>query len=526
MIKKLLAVRLRALFGNLLTKGKNGKPVRVSVGKVVLMTLLFLYLAIAFVGMFTAFSVSLGMTFLPLGQDDMYFGMLMLIAFSMILVLSIFETKAELFDCKDNELLMAMPIKPSHIIISRIFTVLVYNYAECAAVMLPAVVVYAFMGGGYTGVVGGLVVLATLPILATAISSAFGYVLSAISKRIKNKTLISTVLSVLFLVVYFYVYSNLLGNTSEGGSDTLTIPEIPAISFIGRAASLDPLYTVGFAAVSLFIGFLAYRIISARYISIVAGPAAVSFTEYRAKRLEKRSVRSALIRKELNRFFSSSLYIINSSIGGLFAIFTAVMLCVKGGELELVLTQIGLPKDCLYLCVIATLAMCASLNTTSASSVSLEGKGLWIIKSMPIDGRDVLGAKLITHIIVTFVPMLIASVIAVISAGGFGLELPFIIAIPLLTSLLFGLLGLVLNVALPKLEYTNDTQVIKQSMAVMFTMLAAMLWDAIMIGISVLSIIFNLVSVGYVVIMLLHLVMIAVLWILLKGPCTRKFNNL
>ena len=66
MIKKLLAVRLRALFGNLLTKGKNGKPVRVSVGKVVLMTLLFLYLAIAFVGMFTAFAVSLGMTFLPL----------------------------------------------------------------------------------------------------------------------------------------------------------------------------------------------------------------------------------------------------------------------------------------------------------------------------------------------------------------------------------------------------------------------------------------------------------------------------
>ena len=109
MTKRLIKNRLIGLlagFGG--KKGKNGKSV--SAGKVVLFTLLYLYVACAFLFLSVSMSLSFGAVLIPGGASWLYYSIFILATFTLLFVFSIFETKGELFDCKDNDLLLSMPI--------------------------------------------------------------------------------------------------------------------------------------------------------------------------------------------------------------------------------------------------------------------------------------------------------------------------------------------------------------------------------------------------------------------------------
>ena len=54
-----------------------------------------------------------------------------------------------------------------------------------------------------------LIVIITLPLLALALSCAFGWLMAMLMKRIRNKTIITMVLSLGFLGLYFYLINKL-----------------------------------------------------------------------------------------------------------------------------------------------------------------------------------------------------------------------------------------------------------------------------------------------------------------------------
>ena len=158
MIKILIKNRLRALFGSMVGKGKGGEVKKASVGKIVGFAILYAYLALVFIGLAVGAAVIFASAFLGEGGDWIYFAIFSLASLTVVFVLSIFETKSELFECKDNDLLLSMPIKPRDIVVSRIVVVLIYNYFTAAIVMLPAVVVYAIFTLNPLGIIGGLLV--------------------------------------------------------------------------------------------------------------------------------------------------------------------------------------------------------------------------------------------------------------------------------------------------------------------------------------------------------------------------------
>ena len=527
MIRTLLALRLRATFASFKGRSKDGKPAKLSAGKIVLVSILMLYLGVTFIGLFTLMAVSMGMFYIPAGDYAMYFGLFMLIGFSMVFIFSIFETKAELFDCKDNELLLSMPISPGNIMLSRIATVLVYNYIEMALVMLPAIVVYGFMGGSPVGIIGGALAFLLLPLLATSLASALGYAVAAIVKRIKHKTLITTVTSVFFLVVYFIFYFGIMENAGMEEEEMVTsYPHIPFIAFIGKAATLSPLHTAVLAILCIGAAAIAYKLISGKYISIITSHGTTARREYKRSRLERRGAIYALTVKELRRFFSSSVYMLNSSMGVIFSIILAVATVVKIGEITPMLSELGLSRDAIYPVLVSALCICASLNMPSAAAVSMEGKSFWIPKSMPITSRQILLSKLLSHIIVTVTPTVLASIILIVGTGAYGIDLPFMIVIPTLTSLLFGILGLVLNTAFPKLEYDNEAQPVKQSLPIFLIMIISMVWDVIMIGIAIASVLLGMSVIGYIVSILLHIAMCAAFMAILLGPSAKKLEKI
>ena len=172
MTKKLIALRFLSILNSIAMGRKKGKSSSYSKARLLGYLLIYAYLIATFVSLSSMIAYSLGSVFIPLGFETLYFGLFMTASVTLVFVLSIFETKSELFESKDNELLLSMPIKPNSIVLSRIVTVLVYNYIETLIVMVPAIVVYGIVGGSVVGVLGASVTTLILPLLATALAWA------------------------------------------------------------------------------------------------------------------------------------------------------------------------------------------------------------------------------------------------------------------------------------------------------------------------------------------------------------------
>lgn len=534
MIKTLICIRLRSAFSSFAGMTKDGKLKKTSKGKIVLFSLLYLYLAVFLIAAFFGMAMGLSTVLLPLGLDWLYFAIFTLVALAFLFVLGIFETKSQLFECKDNELLLSMPIKPRHIILSRIFTLLIYNYLECAAVMLPAVVCYLVNGGSALGAIGTLFVILLLPLFALSLSSAVGYAVALLAKKFKRNTFMTVAVSIAFLALYFYVYNEFLSFTASGEMSEEQIAALAnkfaIFEALGSIALLNPIYTPLFCVLCLGSAALAYYLISRSYISIVTANHSGKRNIYKNKTLVKRSALSAVVRKELKKFFSSAAYMLNSAMGIIFTVFLSVLVLINKNDINSVIdyisSEVGVGvRAMIFPLAICLIALVGSMNLISAASVSLEGKNLWILKSLPVSANQILIAKSLMHVIVTTPATLIASVCAIIA-----LEVPieyisFFVVIPLLSNVIGALLGTLINVAFPKFDFQNEAVPIKQSLSVFLTMTGMMLFE-IVIGIGAfLLTLFGLPMLTTVLILLLKLVICVVLMLIMIGPASRRFEK-
>ena len=493
MIKSLLKIRLRsAISGMFKSKKADGK---ISVGRVILFSFLFLYLAAVFVGL--AFMMAFALGSILIGQSsEIYFGIFLLAAFSVIFVLSIFETKSELFECKDNELLLAMPIKPRDIVISRIAAVLVYNYIEEAVVMLPAITVYAILSGDAVGVIGALIASLFLAPLATALASAVGYLVALISRRVRRKNLITVAISLGFLFAYFGLYGSLVGNMDaflenpEASSGAIT-ESLGFLGVFGAAALLSPLNLAVYIAASVGVCALAYCVISKSFFAVATDNRGAKRTKYKEKRLERGSVISALVRNEFSRFFSSATYMLNAGLGVIMQLAVAVIAISQRssiseliGGLEAEIGAAGISSLLAPMAAVAV-AMLSSVTTMSASALSLEGKNFWLIKSMPVSGRSVVIAKTLPHLMLSLPASLVSSILMSVAFSLEVAETVLVVLFACITCVTFAVWGTVMNFAFPKFEFENEAQVVKQSLAVTLVLLSQLAFEIISFILSV-----------------------------------------
>lgn len=535
MIKALISIRLRSAAKALIGKKKDGSAAKPSVGRIVGFSILYLYVFVVFVALFSLMALGMASVMIPLGLDYLYFAIFMLISFSLVFIFSIFETKSELFECKDNELLLSMPINPRHIVISRIFTVLIYNYAEEAVVMLPCIIIYAVFGGSINGILGGILVSLALPLLATALASGVGYLVALISKRVKKNSFMTLIISLAFLALYFVGYGAFISSMEsleDPNADFSTLGEnLGVLKYLGEAATLNPLWTPLLILVSLGAAYIAYRIISSSYISIVTDNRGTKKTEYKARRLVRKSAFSALVGKELRRFFSSATYMLNAGLGMVFTVIVAVIALINKSELESVVSMLSSElagidlSGALAVLMIALLVMCSSMNIMSSAALSLEGKSLWILKTMPVTAREVLFSKAMPHIIVTTPPTLIASVLLLIASGASPIYWIFFILTPIAANALGAFFGMMINTACPKFEFENEAQPIKQSLSTFIATFALMFYGMAVIALNFVLSIFGLAIVAAIATLLLTGGLAVAFAAVLAGPSARKYES-
>ncbi len=534
MIRTLLKIRLRSMLGSITSGKKRKGKETVSKGKIILISLVYLYLIVVFGGLFTGLAVSMAPVLIAAKLDWFYFSAFNIVAFALVFIFSIFETKSELFECKDNELLLSMPIKPRHIVLSRIFTVLVYNYLETALVMLPAIVVYIIFGGAVRGIIGSIMIFVLMPLLATSLASGVGYLVAVISKRLKNNTLITTLVSLVFLALYFWFYSAFMGSAGEEIDFVALSKSFTGVRFFGEASMLHYLYTSLFVVVTLAVTSVAYMLISKSYISIVTATYGGKKKIYKAQKLKKGSSFVAIAKKEFSLFFSSATYILNAGLGVIFiAVIGVILLMNNDTVVSLIaeLTELSLDSEQLSSSLAALFAsaliIVGSTNTISAPALSLEGKRLWIMKTMPISGRTILFAKTVPAILLPVIPNLFASVCGIIVFKTDIISSVFLMIIPIASGVMSAFLGIVFNALLPKFSYENEAQAVKQSMSVFLAMLATTLYGFIALVISfVFSFVLLFPFLGMLVVLLLTIAVAVSLALLIAGPLGKKIDKM
>lgn len=483
MLSTLIKIRLQGIF---LRSIKGSKKKNVGIGKLLLMIFLFLYLAVVFLGMFGFFFSSILEPFVAIGYEWLYFSLMSLTVIAFCFLVSIFITQQEIYGAKDNDLLLSMPIPARTILLSRIFVLLIMNYIYEAIIGLPCIVVYFYQRTfDVIQLLFFLIIMLTLPLFVLSLSCIFGWILAMIMRRMKHKTLFTLAFSLLALGAYFYVlnsfptYLNLLITNGASIAEAIQKTVFP-LYHLGIAISEKQITSLLLYLICAIVPFIVVIwLLSYNFTTITTSKTHRIHRKVKDSDTKYHSLQMALLKREWQHFSANPLVILNTSLGILFTVVFAVAFLIKGENLifalgnvpeqvQSTIKQFQMPLLCLVVIALN------SIDTISASSISLEGNRLWILKSLPIKTEDILKSKLLFHLLLCVPSAIFCSII-----GSVVLSLSFfdsIIAIiaPVLFLFIEGTIGLLLNLWKPKFDWVNETVVVKQSLPVTILMFGFM----------------------------------------------------
>ena len=483
MVKILLKKQLTEIFRSYFYDAKKNKAR--SKAAVTGYIVLFVILMVGILGgMFTFLSVSLCGALTAVGFDWLYFAIMGLLAVFLSAFGSVFNTYSGLYLAKDNDLLLSMPIPVGTIMISRLLGVYLMGLMYSGVVIIPAAAVYLIIGShSLPAVIGCVLLVLLISVFVLTLSSALGWLVAKISLKLKNKSFITVIVSLLFIGAYYFFYfkaqdiiSDLIANAAKYG-DKIKGSAYPVYLF-GRVGTGDFAAMLIVTAVVLLLFALMWALISRSFLKIATATGKTAKKKYRETKAQKRSVQSALLRREFTRFISSPNYMLNCGFGILLLPILGIALLIKGNTLMLVMNELfGKNSGSAVILLFTAVCAIASMNDMAAPSISLEGKSLWLAQSLPLKPIDVLKAKLNMQLILTGVPVIFCMLCAAFMLTPLQFASAFVSALTFV--LLLSLFDLFIGLKMPNLNWTSEITPIKQSGGVMIAMFGGFIYTVV-----------------------------------------------
>lgn len=520
---------------NSLSKGiDNSKEKK----KLLITTVTLLLIATVICFMSTLYSIALAIVLKPMGYLDLI--LIVAVLFSCILsfITSIYKAQGTLFSSKDYYLLMALPIKNSTILTSKILSLMSISYIGTALVVVPASIVYFIYNGSLSWIffIILLIGLIFIPMIPIIVASIIAIIITFISSRFKHKNIATIVVGMIAFVLIMLVSMNMQNyiNVFIANSDSIVkgVSSIypPAMYLKEALVNYDVVNLLKFIGISI-IPFVIFIIVFSKTFKTINGKLSESYKKanYKVKKLEISSITKALVMQELRRYFATPIYVMNTAVGMLLLV--AASIATLFVSKETLIEILGYPEiaNMIPIAILVMLVFTIGISCTTNSSISLEGNRLWILKSSPIEPNDIFKGKIITNLIITIPAAVIANIIFYI---GLKFEIKYLIfnlVISIVFSIVSAILGLIINLCFPKMEWTNPTTVVKQSASVMINILGVLILALVMVGISVALVkIFNVTNIMIIltVVLILFLITLFVLIKVLDNIGSKKFNRL
>jgi ABC-2 type transport system permease protein len=281
---------------------------------------------------------------------------------------------------------------------------------------------------------------------------------------------------------------------------------------------------IGIFAISIFILSKFYFKINSGVKSVKVGKKNKNYKISESKPLK------ALIKKELNRFITSPVFVTNAAFGLVIFIIGCIAFTFKYDTLSVTLAkQFEMPLDkfnnYIPLVLFGFIIFSSLMTSITSSMISLEGKTFNILKSLPVKAYTIINAKILTAVLVMIPCFLIGDIIIFTKFTFNILEIVMIILASIVLPLVAETYGIIINLKYPNMKASNDTEVVKQSTSSMVSVFVGL----ILVGISLFGIVtFANTNIDLVmgITLLVYIVIYIALHIYLNKNGSKLFNEI
>jgi len=486
-------------------------------------------LVLGFLGLVAVYTLQAKSMFDGLGKElglyDLCLFHAIMISLSVVLIIGVMRV-ADKQKTNDTDLLLSLPIKKINVVISKLVTRYVFDFFFVLLLFVPYLVLYlVYTTFSVRTLLLGIAFLFLLPLLSVGISNICSFIVTRIFNRSKYSGLFKSIFSLILFVIIMglmLIKTFAYGTVDMSNMQAYFEDRIVSYTFLKAILNADLasiLIGLGIIIIPFILGvFLYYKTFGKTYSTFTSKDTKLKFSN-------GKSCFGSMFKKELNYYCNTPAYIINTIIGPIMCLgLSIVVLCSSSNSLIGLLSFL-LSQETAF--AISTIILCGgcALTTISASSISLEGKSFWILKSSPVNEKTLFNSKVFLNFIIVEPFILIASVLFTIAFKLSVLQLILSFVIATVFCLIISVGGLFLNILLPKLKWDNETTVVKQGLPVLLTMIFGMLLCVMPVGIYKLFTSLNILGVAFVS-LCVYLAILSLLCLLLYTVGVKKFRKI
>jgi ABC-2 type transport system permease protein len=439
--------------------------------KGILIGLAIIYGLVVFIGAFGWLFFDLGKILSEIGQTHLILSFLTIYSIGLSIIISFFRASGSLFHYKDYEILSPLPIHPRVVLSAKMTVLLITLYVSSFIFTLPIVFSYFYWNGfSIIGFIAYLIGFIALPLVPVVAMSLFSLGITLITARFRKSKLLSIILMFAFFIALFLWSFSI----NESTVNPLT-GQIDLFAGISRVYFPITWFTHAIHdgnLIELLYLLLTHVAILGMFVYFIQG--VVNHTNQRGLRqnikkngkpvkYQEKSVVMVLVQKELKKFFSIPLYAVNSGLGPVILVVLSIGSLFYRTQIEGFLSNMigtGLQIELLLLILIG---FSVAMTYTPAISLSLEGKNFWIVKSLPIPAHTIMISKVLFNLFL-IIPIAVMSILLF----GFSIQIIWynqllLMMLIILFGILISLMDSVVNLYMPKFDFVNEVEVIKQS---------------------------------------------------------------
>ena len=474
-------------------------------------------------------------------QEYVLLTLFVIITTLLTIVEGIYKASSLLFNCKDDDLLLSLPITKGTVLFIRVFKFYVFELLYNSLFLLPAIVVYATrVDVDWTFYLSSIIALLLLPIIPIVISCILGGVISHTSSKFRFKNIAQIVITMVFLLIIFYFSFNLEGmmsNLSESATNInnkIASIYYPASAYVKLATEFNILDLVFFKLIHIVVFTIAIFAFSNVYFKINSRIKITKKSIHKVKyKIKTNRQMIALIKKELKKFVDTPVFVINSAFGLVLFILACILVAIKFDSIPSILAEnemtvtIEQIKSYVPVLLLSLICFASLMSSITSSMISLEGKAFNVLKSIPVNPYTIIIAKVLTATLIMLPFILIGDLIFFVRFGLNLIQILMILMASIVIPLVSETFGIIINIKHPKMDAENDAEVVKQSASTMIAVIVGMISTGISIGILGACLALNMsTNLATLLGILIYIIIFIGLLVYLNKKSVKEFNRI
>lgn len=424
------------------------------------------------------YNIMTAKTLAQVGQQELIPAYMSAVSSFAILFLTIFYSNGILFGSRDMEALLSLPVKGLDIISSKFMFMYLLNFFIGLMFMLPGGIVW--VGSESLGAVDIILFFLSIlfvPLIPICIASCMGIIIVVASSFFKRKNIVALIFSFAMIGAIGYMAVSAMGDENSIGIILAKqITGLYPISKLFMQYYNFPMY-IGeglFIFLSTAVFYIFIKIVSSKYGLLNTLAKTTPGYADNKETYNRKSLFVALYKKELGRFLSSYMEVLNAGFG-------VILLCVFSifllfNSVEQIGWYMGIENINEYFSNLSPLFIAAMLviSCPAASAISLEGKNIWILQSSPAKVKTILNSKIALNLTLHMIGYIISVFVFILKLDMNFIQIFNLIIVPICYSLFITVTGVALNKKYPNYEWESEMIVVKQSMPVILSGLTGM----------------------------------------------------